>query len=134
MKTPIEVEIYGQTFTVASEDEEKYVRSLAAYVDRCMRQVGESTKTAAPIRVAIMAALGIADEYHKAMRREAEVQREANRLASEMLARIEQSERADEVAISERVIRVFSDGVFSSNTPTPTNNDSDKKKESLSIP
>ena len=134
MKTPIEVEIYGQTFTVASEDEEKYVRSLAAYVDRCMRQVGESTKTAVPIRVAIMAALGIADEYHKAMRREAEVQREANRLASEMLARIEQSERADEVAISERVIRVFSDGVFSSNTPTPTNNDSDKKKESLSIP
>ena len=134
MKTPIEVEIYGQTFTVASEDEEKYVRSLAAYVDRCMRQVGESTKTAVPIRVAIMAALGIADEYHKAMRREAEVQREANRLASEMLARIEQSERADEVAISERVIRVFSDGVFSSNTPAPTNNDSDKKKESLSVP
>src|SRR4030095_1216147 len=98
MKTLIEVEIFGQTFTVTSEDEEKYVRALASYVEQHMRQIGESTKATVPLRVAIMAALGIADEYHKAVRREAEMQQEAERLSTALLARLEQSERVDELA------------------------------------
>ncbi len=40
MRRLIEVDIFGQTFTVNSEDDEKYVRQLASYVDQRMRQVG----------------------------------------------------------------------------------------------
>ena len=54
MKRLIEVEIFGQTFTVNSEDDEAYVRQLASYVDQRMRQVGGASKTAVPLRVAIM--------------------------------------------------------------------------------
>jgi cell division protein ZapA (FtsZ GTPase activity inhibitor) len=125
MKKLIEVEIYGQTFTVTSEDEETYVQSLAAYVDRCMREVGGSTKATVPLRVAIMAALGIADEYHKALRREEENQQEAERVAATILTRLEQSERTEATPDVDRRV-----GVVSSNGPATASAD-EKKKDSL---
>ncbi|MBI3801005.1 MAG: cell division protein ZapA, partial [Deltaproteobacteria bacterium] len=104
----IEVEIFGQTFTVNSEDDENYVRQLASYVDQRMRQVGGTSKTAVPLRVAIMAAMSIADEYYKASRREAEIEQEAARLSSVLLARIEQSEKLDGIAASESTVNAVS--------------------------
>ncbi len=101
MKRLIEVEIFGQTFTVNSEDDEEYVKQLASDVDQRMRQIGGTAKTAVPLRVAIMAALSIADEYHKVSRREAEIEQEAARLSSLLLERLEQSERLDGIATSE---------------------------------
>lgn len=95
MKKLIEVEIYGQSFTVTSEDEVAYVQSLAVYVDRFMRQVGGSTKATVPLRVAIMAALAIADEYHKALSREEENRQEAEQVAAKILRRLEHSEREE---------------------------------------
>jgi len=95
MKQRIEVEIYNQTFIVNSEDDELYVREIASYVDQQMRQVGENAKTAMPLRVAIMAALSIADEYHKALQRENDTHKEIDRLSSLILERIAQSEAPD---------------------------------------
>ena len=108
MKTLIEVEIYGQTFTVTSEDEAAYVRSLAAYVDRAMHQAGEHSKTIVPLRVAIMAALGIADEYHKAIRREEEVRQETDRLTAMILKRLEQYEPVRAGGTAEPILNVVS--------------------------
>ena len=104
MKRLIEVEIFGQTFTVNSEDDETYVRQLASYVDQRMRQVGGTSKTAVPLRVAIMAAMSIADEYYKASSREAEIEQEAARLSAVLLERIEQSEKLDGMATSESTV------------------------------
>jgi cell division protein ZapA len=101
MRRLIEVDIFGQTFTVNSEDDEKYVRQLASYVDQRMRQVGGTAKTAVPLRVAIMAAMSIADEYYKASRREAEIEQEATRLSSVLVERLEQSEKMDGIATPE---------------------------------
>jgi cell division protein ZapA (FtsZ GTPase activity inhibitor) len=95
MKKRIEVEIFNQTFVVNSEDDEHYVREIASYVDQRMRQMGESAKSAMPMRVAIMAALDIADEYHKALQRETDTQKEIERLSSLILERIAQSESPD---------------------------------------
>jgi cell division protein ZapA len=104
MKRLIEVEVFGQTFTVNSEDDEEYVRQLASYVDQRMRQVGGSSKTAVPLRVAIMAAMSIADECYKASRRQAEIEEEAARLSSVLVERIEQSEKLDGIAASESTV------------------------------
>jgi len=95
MKQRIEVEIYNQTFIVNSEDDEQYVREIASYVDQRMRQIGENAKNTMPMRMAIMAALSIADEYHKALRREDVTQKEIERLSSLILEHIAQSEAAD---------------------------------------
>ena len=125
MKKLIEVEIYGHTFTVTSEDEEAYVQSLAAYVDRFMRQVGGSTKATVPLRVAIMAALGIADEYHKTLGREEENRQEAEHVVAKILRQLEQSERAAATYDTDRV-----NGVASPNSPV-VSSANEKKKDSL---
>ncbi len=125
MKKLIEVEIYGQTFTVTSEDEVAYVQSLAVYVDRFMRQVGGSTKATVPLRVAIMAALGIADEYHKALSREEENCQEAEHVAAKILRRLEQSDRGEEAYDNDRV-----NGAAVPNTPVASSIN-EKKKDNL---
>jgi len=114
MKRLIEVEIFGQTFTVHSEDDEPYVRQLASYVDQRMRQVAGSAKTAVPLRVAIMAAMSIADESCKASRREAEIEQEATRVSTLLLERLDQSERPNGAGTSDDT-----DHAFDASGPTP---------------
>ena len=104
MKRLIEVEIFGQTFTVNSEENEAYVRELASYVNQHMRQIAENTKTVVPLRVAIMAALSIADEWSKANQRETEIRQEAERLSALLLDPTESSERVDDQLDGRRVI------------------------------
>ncbi len=65
MKKPVEVEIMGQNVTVRSEEEESYVRRVAGYVDEKMQEVVKTTRPIAKFNVAVMAALNIADEYHR---------------------------------------------------------------------
>ena len=48
MKTLIEVKIFGETFTVTSEDEEKHVQELANFVDQRMNRYGKRTETHPP--------------------------------------------------------------------------------------
>jgi cell division protein ZapA len=64
MSKPIKVEIYGQTYSIGADLEEKYVRELARYVDEKMRAVADATKTVDSVKVAVLTALAIADELH----------------------------------------------------------------------
>ena len=59
----LEVEIYGQRYPLRTDGDDEYVRSLAGFVDRKMREVAESTPTVDSLKLAILAALNIADEY-----------------------------------------------------------------------
>jgi cell division protein ZapA len=59
----IRVEIYDQAYNLRGTDPEHIAR-LAEYVDLKMRAVSEKTATADSLRVAVLAALNIADEYH----------------------------------------------------------------------
>jgi cell division protein ZapA len=58
------VQIFGQAFSVGGDLDEQYVRKLAAYVDEKMRAISESTPTVDSQKIAVMAALAIADELH----------------------------------------------------------------------
>jgi len=42
-----------------------YIRKLASYLDAKMRAIAERTHTVDSLRVAILAALNIVDEYHQ---------------------------------------------------------------------
>lgn len=57
----IEVRIYGQLFRLRAGSEREYVRELANYVDGAMRTASKQSKAVSSERVAIMAALNIAD-------------------------------------------------------------------------
>ena len=56
------VHIFGQTFSVGGDLDEEYVQKLAAYVDEKMRAISEMTPTVDTQKIAVMAALAIADE------------------------------------------------------------------------
>ena len=59
----IRVEIYDQGYNLRGTDAD-YIVKLAEYVDLKMRAVSEKTATVDSLRVAVLAALNIADEYH----------------------------------------------------------------------
>lgn len=56
-----DIDVFGQSFKVTSEKSEQDVRTVAAYVDQKMRERARSSKTIMPLRIAIMAALEIAE-------------------------------------------------------------------------
>jgi cell division protein ZapA len=58
------VEIYDQVYNVAGDLEAAYVEQLAKYVDARMRQVARGTGAVDSVKVAVLAALSIADELH----------------------------------------------------------------------
>jgi len=58
----VKVEIYDQPYTIAGELDSAYVEKLARLVDAKMREVARSTGTVDSVRVAVLAALAIADE------------------------------------------------------------------------
>jgi cell division protein ZapA len=57
----ITVEIYDQTYHLFGQDAE-HIRSLAAQVDAKMRAVAAQGRTVDSLRVAVLAALNLADE------------------------------------------------------------------------
>ena len=61
----IKVEIYDQAYTVRSDGDPDYLRQLAEYVDQRMREISSGTLTVDSRKVAILAALYIADELHQ---------------------------------------------------------------------
>ncbi|MGA3211486.1 MAG: cell division protein ZapA [Terriglobales bacterium] len=61
--TSVRVEIYDQPYNLRGTDP-AYLFKLAEYVDTKMRAVAEQTATVDSLRLAVLAALNIADEYH----------------------------------------------------------------------
>ncbi len=59
----VRVEIYDQSYNLRGIDPE-YIHKLAEYVDLKMRTVAQQTQTIDSLRLAVLAALNIADEYH----------------------------------------------------------------------
>ena len=61
----VTVEIYNQTYHLSGQDEE-HIRKLAAQVDAKMRAVAAQGRTVDSLRVAVLAALNLADELSQA--------------------------------------------------------------------
>jgi cell division protein ZapA len=60
-----EVEIFGQTYNVRGEGDPNYLTELARFVDARMREVAAEVSTIDPMKIAILAALNIADEFSR---------------------------------------------------------------------
>ena len=81
----VRVEIFDQVYNLRGSDPE-YIVKLAEYVDSKMRAVSEQTATVDSVRLAVLAALNIADEYHLLKRMletpKSELKQRAHQLAS----------------------------------------------------
>lgn len=79
----VEVKIYNQTYYIRGEGDLEYIQQLAAYVDQRMREVSAGTMTADSLRVAILAALNIADELYKMRRKIDQIDNTINERSTE---------------------------------------------------
>lgn len=84
MTKGIEVNVYGQKLALRPIEDEGYVHELARYVEGQMQTIAQGTTRSTPIKVAILAAINIADQLFRQERRrqagEAEVERRAEGL------------------------------------------------------
>ncbi len=80
----VRVEIYDQPYNLRGSDPQ-YIFQLAEYVDNKMRVVAGQTQTVDSLRLAVLAALNIADEYFMLKRKyeglTADYHQRANHLA-----------------------------------------------------
>jgi cell division protein ZapA len=69
----ISVEIYGESYNVRGEGDAEYLTELAQLVDARMHEIASRVSTADVRKIAILAALNLADEFsrHREHHREA---------------------------------------------------------------
>ncbi|HEV2232110.1 MAG TPA: cell division protein ZapA [Terriglobia bacterium] len=64
-KDGIRVMIYDQEYHMKGELDAEYIETLARFLDAKMRSIAGRTRTVDSLRVAVLAGLNIADEYHQ---------------------------------------------------------------------
>jgi len=70
----IKVEIYDQSYVMKGELDGDYVQALARMVDAKMRSIATRTRTVDTLRVAVLAAMNIADECQQLRSKMAQVE------------------------------------------------------------
>jgi cell division protein ZapA len=82
------VRIFGATYLVRGSDDSGYLQELADFVDGKMREVAQHVTTADTARIAILAALNMADELFRTQKRQdgerVEIKEKAAELAEEL--------------------------------------------------
>lgn len=58
----INVNIFGSQYTLVSEDDDDFLKSIALYLDEKMREIDRSQNMKSTARLAILAALNITEE------------------------------------------------------------------------
>ena len=79
----IRVEIYGQEYHMRGDLDPEYIRRLAKFLDGKMRSIAARTHTVDSLRVAVLAAMNIADEYHQLKAKHEETTRQVDQKVAE---------------------------------------------------
>jgi cell division protein ZapA len=88
----VKVEIYDQSYNVnADEGSEAYLKELAEYVDAKMRTVAESARTVDSLKVAVLAALNIADEMFTLRERQQQIEGPLRKRVEKCVAMVEKA-------------------------------------------
>ena len=79
MDTKIQVEIFGQTYQIKAGADPEYIKNIARYVDIKMREIASGTPTVDSLKIAVLAALNITDEFYQLRRQKQDADREVER-------------------------------------------------------
>ena len=92
----VHVDIHGQRYAVRSDLDPDYIGELAAYLDDKMRLASQELQSVDVLRIAVIAALNVADELFRA-------RADGRGIVGQMLARAADIERiVDEVLADAR--------------------------------
>lgn len=61
----IEVQILGQGYTIRTDEDEEYIKSLAKYIDEKLKEIYNAAPNINQARAMVMTAFGITDELFK---------------------------------------------------------------------
>lgn len=86
----IRVVIYDQEYFMRGDLNQEYIQKLATYLDTKMRSIAERTRTVDTVRVAMLAALNVADEYHQLKARYEEVTNQMDQKVGECTAALDE--------------------------------------------
>ncbi len=81
----VQVEIFGQVYSIKGKDDPAYIRELAAFIDVKMKEVQKGTGTVDPHRVAILTALTITDELYRLREQYGSLEKTAENAAKRLL-------------------------------------------------
>lgn len=82
-KGSIRVEIYDESYNLRGSDP-AYIQRLAEVVDAKMRAVAQHTSTVDSLRVAVLAAINLADDYYQLKRKHEGIESEYTSRASHL--------------------------------------------------
>jgi len=86
----IDVEIYGQRYTIRGDADDAYVRRLAHFVDDHMRHLAEGMKTATPSKLAVLTAINIAHQLFESERKRVQGEDDVDRRMATLMESIEE--------------------------------------------
>ncbi len=90
MTKTIDVEIYGQRYSINGEADESYVKKLAEMVDKQMKQVAAGMRSATPAKLAVLAAFNLAHELLESERRFRQDEADTDRRVASLMESIDQ--------------------------------------------
>lgn len=61
----VTVKIFGQEYTIKGLESEEYIETIANCVDQKMQEISLKSPNLPPIKIAVLVALNMVDEFHK---------------------------------------------------------------------
>jgi len=61
----VEIQILGQGYTIRTDEDEEYIKSLAKYIDEKLKEIYNAAPNISQARAMVMTAFGITDELFK---------------------------------------------------------------------
>ena len=90
-KTKTVVRICGSDYTLVGTESEQYIQKVCRYVDNKMRAISSSTHLN-KMKAAVLTAINLSDEYHKAIRQQEQISAELEKYKVENAALKTESE------------------------------------------
>ena len=84
MSKVVQIDIHGQRYAVRSDLDPQYIQQIAAFLDEKMQTAACELASADPLRIAVIAALNITDELHRARADRAGVEDHLHRRATDI--------------------------------------------------
>ena len=86
----VQVEIFGQTYSLRADADEAHVRKVADLVDLKMREVANGSHAVSTLQIAVLAAMDLASDMLQQQNGEVHLHEQVERRTGALLARIEE--------------------------------------------
>jgi cell division protein ZapA len=93
VKRSVSVQIAGLRYSLKTDEDERWVKSIAAFVDGKMREVQKSTRTVDTQSAAVLTALQVAEELFAERRGTRELRRSIREKSQSLLDYLEREAR-----------------------------------------